>query len=515
MSKKLRRVCVALTLAAVLGAALSGTAFADTADIVVFADANLEAALRALPGADADASGALTEGEMAALTGTLDLSGLDISDITGLQYAAGISGLNLSGNLIRDISALGSFSSIAINVSGNCLDIAAGSGDMAVIAALQAAGCTVTYSPQKTRVTGVSLNLETLELSVGETAVLTAAVLPENATVQTVVWSSDNDEVAYIEEGSVEAAGEGTAHITAKTLDGGFEAECTVTVSSDRIRSSKYTVGADTVSGVAKYTGIEAFKDNLENDSDEISVYKANGAQLISGTIGTGMSVVLTTGGLESDRLTIVVTGDTNGDGLISISDYTLTRYQILALQPLEGAYCLAGDVNGDGSVSISDYTLIRYDILGLKPISESPVWIPDLPEVSDARIRLMIQIALAQLNDPYVRGEEGPDAFDCSGLAYYCIRQSGYTGTLWRSTANSYSRWSSWQYVDKNALQPGDLMFFFSDDPNDGDHIGHVGIYLGNNYLVHASSSNSRVVISQMKGWYWTMLSHGRRVYY
>ena len=513
--KNIRRICAALMLAATLGAILPGTAFADVSDTIEFADANLEVALLAIPDADADTDGVLTVGEMAALTGNLNLSGLGISDITGLQYAVGISGLDLSDNLIRNISPLESVSSVAIDISDNCLDITEGSGDMAVVAVLQTAGCTVTYEPQKTRVASVSLSCDSLKLCVGETAVLTAMVLPEDATLQTVIWSSDNNEVACVEEGSVEATGEGTAHITAVTQDGGFEAVCTVTVKTDAIRSSKYAVDAGTISGIAKFTGIETFKDNLDNDAAAVCVLKTDGTQLVSGTVGTGMVVTLTKDGVEIDRLTIIVTGDVDGDGLITVADYTLTRYDILALRTLTGAYKAGGDADGDGNVTVADYTLIRYDILGLKQISESPASTPEFPEVSDPRIRLMIEIALAQLNDPYVWGAEGPDAFDCSGLAYYSIKQSGYSGTLWRSTADTYSRWNSWQYVDKNELQPGDLMFFFSDDPNDGDHIGHVAIYLGNNYLVHASSSNGRVVISQMRGWYWEMLSHGRRVYY
>jgi hypothetical protein len=285
-SRILRRACAGLALAAALGAMLPATAFADS-EIVVFADANLEAALLALPGADADASGSLTGDEMAALTGTLDLSGLMISDISGLQYLTGISGLDLSDNLIRGISALAAFSSVTVDLTGNCLDIAEGSADRAAIAVLQAAGCTVTYDPQKTRATGVSLDKGTLELYVGETAALAASVAPEDATVKTVVWSSDNGDVAYVTDGTVTAIDAGTAHISAVTLDGGFEAVCTVMVKTDCIRSSQYAVGADTISGVAKYTGIEAFKDNLQNDASEIHVYKTNGTELVSGTVGT------------------------------------------------------------------------------------------------------------------------------------------------------------------------------------------------------------------------------------
>ncbi len=54
--------------------------------------------------------------------------------------------------------------------------------------------------------------------------------------------------------------------------------------------------------------------------------------------------------------------------------------------------------------------------------------------------------------------------------------------------------------------------MFYISDD--NPDRIGHVGIYLGNGYHIHASSSYGYVVICQVDGWYDEMLSHGRRVY-
>jgi len=113
----------------------------------------------------------------------------------------------------------------------------------------------------------------------------------------------------------------------------------------------------------------------------------------------------------------------------------------------------------------------------------------------------------------PYIWGDEGPASFDCSGFVYYCLKQAGYTGTLWRSTADSYSKWAGWTRVDRNALQPGDLMFYYSDNPNDGDHIGHIGIYLGNGYHIHASSDYGFVVICRVDGWYDRMLSHGMRV--
>ncbi len=80
-------------------------------------------------------------------------------------------------------------------------------------------------------VTGVSLSAETLALRVGETAELTAIIAPANAANKEVTWSSDNEAVAAVSaSGVVTAVSEGTAIITVTTVEGGLEADCTVTV---------------------------------------------------------------------------------------------------------------------------------------------------------------------------------------------------------------------------------------------------------------------------------------------
>ena len=83
----------------------------------------------------------------------------------------------------------------------------------------------VTYAD----VTSVSLDKETLDLTKGETAALTATVEPATAD-QTVIWKSDNEDVATVDNsGKVTAVGVGKAIITATS--GGMTAECKVTVS--------------------------------------------------------------------------------------------------------------------------------------------------------------------------------------------------------------------------------------------------------------------------------------------
>ena len=80
------------------------------------------------------------------------------------------------------------------------------------------------------KVTGVTLNTETLELFTGGSATLTATVEPSDAANQNVTWQSDNANVATVEGGTVTARGAGEATITVTTEDGEKTATCTVTV---------------------------------------------------------------------------------------------------------------------------------------------------------------------------------------------------------------------------------------------------------------------------------------------
>lgn len=88
----------------------------------------------------------------------------------------------------------------------------------------------VDYLFHKTAVTGVTLDKESIILSVGKNQTLVATVTPENATDKSVTWSSSNTSVATVDQnGKVTALAEGEATITATTKDKGFKATCKVT----------------------------------------------------------------------------------------------------------------------------------------------------------------------------------------------------------------------------------------------------------------------------------------------
>ena len=79
-------------------------------------------------------------------------------------------------------------------------------------------------------VTDVTLNKSSTSIYVGGTGTLTATVLPVNADNKTVTWSSDDEEVATVNNGTITGVKEGTATITVTTEDGGFSATCEVSV---------------------------------------------------------------------------------------------------------------------------------------------------------------------------------------------------------------------------------------------------------------------------------------------
>ena len=96
--------------------------------------------------------------------------------------------------------------------------------------------------------------------------------------------------------------------------------------------------------------------------------------------------------------------------------------------------------------------------------------------------------------------GAEGPDAFDCSGLVYYSLRSVGVK--IGRYSARNYARVDEWETIEgKSNLKPGDLLFYKSSGTSDTT-ITHVGIWLGGNKLVHASSSRSCVIVTNWSSW-------------
>ena len=93
---------------------------------------------------------------------------------------------------------------------------------------------------------------------------------------------------------------------------------------------------------------------------------------------------------------------------------------------------------------------------------------------------------ALAKQGSRYYWGASGPTYFDSSGLVYWAHKQAGVR--IGRTTAAGYA--GSGKSVSYNNLQIGDVITF-----NYGRGVAHIGIYIGNGRMVHASGKGSETV--------------------
>lgn len=123
--------------------------------------------------------------------------------------------------------------------------------------------------------------------------------------------------------------------------------------------------------------------------------------------------------------------------------------------------------------------------------------------------VKKAIEIAKSKLGCSYVWGAEGPNSFDCSGFIYYIFKINLNINIPRVSKEQS-------QYgkaIDRKDLQVGDLVFFDTKGVNDGN-VSHVGMYLGNNEFIQASSgSTMKVVISKLEGYYDRQYITARRI--
>ena len=97
-------------------------------------------------------------------------------------------------------------------------------------------------------VTGIALNKTTVALTVNQTETLTATITPANATNKNVTWSASGNGVVSVVDGLVRALKAGTSTVTATTVDGGYTANCEVTVSAATVAVTGVTLNKASLS---------------------------------------------------------------------------------------------------------------------------------------------------------------------------------------------------------------------------------------------------------------------------
>lgn len=110
--------------------------------------------------------------------------------------------------------------------------------------------------------------------------------------------------------------------------------------------------------------------------------------------------------------------------------------------------------------------------------------------------ITKVVELAYSAIGRPYVYGGTGAKGYDCSGLTSSIYLNA--TGIKLNRTSRDQTK--NGIEVSRDKLIPGDLVFF----KTSGSGISHVGIYIGDGNMIHASSGSKKVIISSLNETYY-----------
>lgn len=228
------------------------------------------------------------------------------------------------------------------------------------------------------KVTKVELSQSALTLDVGESETLTATITPENATNKNVTWSSDNQNVATVENGKVTAVGAGSATIKA-TVDG-KSAECSVTVNaaaavpveSVSLNKTELTLtegGGETLTATITPTDAANQKVTWSSSASAVATVDATGKVTAVGA-GTTIITVTTADGGKTATCKVTVehdpagawSGDAGGHWheCAACGDRLDYATHTPKVEGAQGATCTEEGYTGDTVCSVCGYSIAK-----------------------------------------------------------------------------------------------------------------------------------------------------------
>ena len=166
---------------------------------------------------------------------------------------------------------------------------------------------------------------------------------------------------------------------------------------------------------------------------------------------------------------------------------YVLAKGETVLIKDFKNEKFIIVNENGDEFQAAKDYISLKNSRPSVSRLVLSR---------RTSTISSIVQNAHKVLGKPYVRGDTGRKGYDCSGLTY-----SLYNNELGINIDRSSAGQSkNGNYVNKSELIPGDLVFFNTT----GKGISHVGLYIGDGNMIHASSRQKKVIITSIDANYY-----------
>lgn len=260
-----------------------------------------------------------------------------------------------------------------VDDQGNVTGVTPGTAEVSVTADEAVAKCKVMVIALKPQ--GLSLDVEKLDMTVGQTRQLEAVVTPAGAEAEDLQWSSDNKSVAIVNDGLVTAVSEGKTVITVSCNGGKLIAECEVTVAKqpeEKVMVSsitmpsklELTVGASSVLDVTVHP---------ENATDKTVTFSVDGDCVSVDQTGKVLAV---------KEGTAVVTATANdGSGVTAECNVTVVALPSDDDEVLKSVVIKAADNASDVQVGKELQLIIECDPVDVEPKTVS--WTIDNPSLA------------------------------------------------------------------------------------------------------------------------------------
>ena len=207
------------------------------------------------------------------------------------------------------------------------------------------------------KVTGVTISQESITIAIGGKATLVATVAPEDAADKSLTWTSSDPSVVTVDaNGNIVGIKEGKATITVKTTDGGYEAECSVTVSKGVVAVTGVTFDKASVTVATGYTASlkaiispsDATNKGLTWKSSDTSIATVNSKGVVTGK--------------KEGTVTVTVTTSDGG--------YTATITVTVKNQAVTGV-----SISGDSSVTVGKTIKLKANIKPSNATNKNVTW--------------------------------------------------------------------------------------------------------------------------------------------
>ena len=138
-----------------------------------------------------------------------------------------------------------------------------------------------------------------------------------------------------------------------------------VFVGQTKITSNIHTITDKYITTIKENSDINTVISEMTNPKEYLKIYDLDDKEVTSGTAKTGYKIKLIINGTEYDSKILIIKGDINSDGEVTVADIIKFRLYILETTEFNEYELVSSDVNNDDNSEVSDLILIRKHILG------------------------------------------------------------------------------------------------------------------------------------------------------